>query len=108
MRGFRFREAREVIAKRLVTTKDELNADIEDWQTVGTIQAEIWPLQGNQSRGEMGVTEESTHKLFTLGTVESNTRVVDGGAVYLVGYVQDWTSHREAILQRLEDDDDGG
>lgn len=96
-----FREAKTCVIKRLVTTTDELGGEIEDWQAVGTIEAEIWPLQGNQSRGEMGVTEKSTHKAFSLGTFESNTRITDGANTYLVGYVQDWGSHKEAVLERV-------
>lgn len=103
MRGFRFREAKEVTVKRLAgTTQDELGGEIEDWQAVGTIKAEIWPLQGNVSRGEMGVTEKSTHKAFSAdpGAFESNTRLVDSdGNMYLVGYIQGWGSHGEAVLE---------
>jgi hypothetical protein len=87
-----------------VITKDELNAEIEDWQDIGTIMAEVWPLQGNQSRGEMGVTERSTHKAFSSdpGAFESNTRLVsESGLTYLVGYTspQGWGSHGEAVLE---------
>ena len=100
MRKLRFPGAITYTVKKLVITQDELAGEIEDWQDVGTIQAEIWPLQGNQTRGEMGVTEKSTHKAFSLGSFESNTRLVDSdGNTYLVGYIQDWVSHREAVLQ---------
>lgn len=108
MRKFRFSEAKTYTVKKLVTTQDELAGEIEDWQDIGTIEAEIWPLQGNQSRGEMGVTEKSTHKAFSSdpGAFESNTRLVDGaGLTYLVGYVppEGWKSHGEAVLEYVGD-----
>ena len=103
MRVPRLPEAKLCAVLRLVTTQDESGGDIEDWQPSGTtFKAEIWPLQGNQSRGEMGVTEKSTHKAFSAdpGAFESNTRLVDtNDNIYLVGYVQDWISHREAVLE---------
>ena len=98
-----FREAKTYNVRRLTTTTDELGGEIEAWEDSGTIDAEIWPLRGNQSRGEMGVTEKSTHKAFSLGTFESNTRLVDEVNTYLVGYVQDWVSHREAVLEHVPD-----
>ncbi len=110
MRGFRFREAKEVIVKRLVTTQDELGGDIEQWQAVGTIKAEIWPLRGNVTRGEMGVTDKSTHRAFASepGTFESNTRLIAADRnMYLVGYVQNWGSHLEAILEHVGVEDIG-
>ena len=111
MRVTRFPEAKDTIVKRLVTTKDELCGEIEDWQSVGTIQAEIWPLQGNKARSEMGVTEKSTHKAFASGpgVFESNTRLVDlAGKTYLVGYTEDWGTHGVAVLELLKGVGDGG
>lgn len=97
-----FREAKTLIVQILTTTKNEIGEEIPEWIDSGsTIQGEIQPLEGNQARGEMGVTENSTHKLFTTGTVESNTRLVDGADIYLVGYVADWGSHREAVLEHV-------
>lgn len=105
MRAPRFPEAKPYTVKRLtVVGKDELGGDIEDWQGEDIIMAEIQPLQGNQTRGEMGVTEKSTHKAFSLGTFESNTRLIGSGDdAYLVGYIQDWGNHREAVLEYVQD-----
>jgi hypothetical protein len=104
MRQFRFSEAITYTVKKLVTTKDELSGEIEDWQNAGTIQAEVWPLLGNQTRGVMGVTEKSTHRAFSTDpkAFTSNTRIVDSaGLTYLVGYVppQGYGSHGEAVLE---------
>lgn len=105
MRGFRFREAREYTVKEQVETGvTELNEPIIEWQGESTIMAEVWPLQGNQSRGEMGVTEDSTHKAFSSdpGAFKSNTRLIDSdGNIFLVGFVPPggWKSHGEAVLE---------
>lgn len=104
MRQFRFPEATTYTVKTLVTTQDPLAGEIEDWQDVGTIQAEVWPLQGNQTKGVMGVTEKSTHKAFSSDpkAFTSNTRIVDNaGLTYLVGYTppQGWGTHGEAVLE---------
>jgi len=77
---------------------DLSNQDIA-FADVGTIDGEIWPLRGNSKRYEMGTTELSTHKLFTQGTVKSNTRLVVTNGIYKVGYVQNLSSHSEAILE---------
>lgn len=108
MAKIRFPEAKPVTVKRLVVIHDELGGEIEDWQGTSVMQAEIWPLRGDFKRGEMGVTERSTHRAFSSEAFESNTRLVDDSCTYLVGYVQDWGSHREAILERLEVVLDGG
>lgn len=82
-------------------TQNEMGEVISDWADSNVINGEIWPLQGNQKRNEMGVTEKSTHKLFTEDTVKSNTRLITDSGMYLVGYIQDWNSHREAILELI-------
>ena len=87
--------------KTLVASVDELGGVLESWAGQSTILAEIQPLTGDMTRGEMGVTEKSTHKLFTPGAVESNTRITQDGKTYLIGYVADWSSHREAVLEHL-------
>lgn len=86
----------------MVTEQNELGEMVESWKTTGLINAEIWPLRGNQSRGEMGVTEKSTHKAFAVDAVESNTRVIQGlYNGYLVGHIEDWDTHRTAILEKV-------
>ena len=84
----------------MTTTDGELE-DVATWANSGTIEANIQPLKGGMSRGEMGVTANSTHKLFSLGAVESNTRIVCGADTYLVGYVSEWGGHYEAILEKV-------
>ena len=103
MRTFNFRESQQYTIKTLITTTDDLGGQIETWSGTDTIMAEIQPLSGNQVRNEMGVTEKSTHKAFTLGAIKSNTRLVGAdGVTYLVGYVADWGSHKEAVLEYVE------
>ena len=101
MRAFNLREAQTYTVKVLTTVTDELGGQIETWAGTATIQAEVQPLSGNQVRNEMGVTEKSTHKAFSLGALQSNTRLV-GDKTYLVGYVADWGTHKEAVLEYVE------
>ena len=98
-----FPEAKPVIVKEMVTVQNEMGEIIsESWEPIGEINAEIWPLRGNQSRGKMGVTDKSTHELFTADIVVSNTRIVRGvDETYLVGHIEDWDTHRTAILERV-------
>ena len=98
MRAFNLREAQTYTVKALTTTTDELGGQIETWAGTATIQAEVQPLSGSQVRNETGITDKSTHKAFTLDNIESNTRLV-GAKTYLVGYVADWGSHKEAVLE---------
>ena len=96
-----FPEAKPITVQIMTSTQNELGEIIGDWADSSVINGEIWPLQGNQKRNEMGVTEKSTHKLFTEDAVKSNTRLIAVTGMYLVGYVQDWNSHREAILELI-------
>lgn len=83
-------------------SQNEMGELVEVWETTGLVNAEIWPLRGNQSRGKMGVTDKSTHELFTADAVKSNTRVIQGlYNGYLVGHVEDWDTHRTAILEKV-------
>ena len=103
MRALNFRDTKTYTVKTLTPTTDELGGQIEDWQGTATIQAEIQPLSGDATRKEMGVTERSTHKAFgASGAFTANTRLVDSkGNAYLVGYIADWGSHEEAILEKV-------
>ena len=99
-----FNEALTYTVKVLTVTTDELGGQIETWAGTATIQAEVQPLSGSQARNEMGVTEKSTHKAFSLEALQSNTRLVGtDGKTYLVGYVADWGTHREAVLEYVAD-----
>jgi len=97
----KFTEAETLTVQTMTTTQNELGEIISDWADDGTIKGEIWPLRGNAKNYEMGVTDLSTHKLFTQGTVKSNSRVIAANGIYRVGYVQDWKSHREAVLELI-------
>jgi len=96
-----FPEAKPVNEMAMVTSQNEIGEILADWNIARTFNAEIWPLNGSNPRNEMGVTEKSTHKLFTSDIVKSNTRIVRGLETYLVGYVADWDSHRTAILEKV-------
>lgn len=97
----RFREAVECAVLSIVTSENEIAEQIVDWQPNGTIMVEIWPLSGKQIRDLAGVTEQSTHLGLTTGFVQSNTRIVSDLDIYHVGYVADWGSHREMILEKV-------
>ena len=103
MRTLILRDTNVYTVKTLTTTTDELGGQVEDWQGAATINAEIQPLSGDATRKEMGVTERSTHKAFgASGAFTTNTRLVDSkGNAYLVGYIADWGSHEEAILEKV-------
>ena len=103
MRALILRDTNVYTVKVLTTTTDELGGQVEDWQGTATINAEIQPLSGDATRKEMGVTERSTHKAFAVsGAFTANTRLVDSkGNAYLVGYIADWGSHEEAILEKV-------
>lgn len=103
MRTFNFRDVQTCTINVLATTTDELGGQVEDWQGTATISVEIQPLSGDAMKKEMGVTERSTHKAFgASGAFTANTRLVDSkGNAYLVGYIADWGSHEEAILEKV-------
>ncbi len=97
-----FPEAKPATVQEMISIQNEMGEIIsESWEPIGEINAEIWPLRGNQSRGKMGVTDKSTHELFTSDTVKNNTRIVRGVETYLVGHVDDWDTHRTAILEKV-------
>jgi len=83
------------------TQTEEIGEIIPDWVDDHIISGEIWPLQGNSKRNEMGVTEKSTHKLFTTDEITSNARIITTAGMYLAGYIQDWSSHKEVILELI-------
>ncbi|EIW20715.1 MULTISPECIES: hypothetical protein [Pelosinus] len=102
MCAIRFREAKPGTVQTMNASQNEMGELVEVWETTGLVNAEIWPLRGNQSRGKMGVTDKSTHELFTADAVKSNTRVIQGlYNGYLVGHVEDWDTHRTAILEKV-------
>lgn len=98
-----FPEAKPVIVQEMVVVQNEMGEIIsESWEQTGTINVEIWALRGNQTRGKMGVTEKSTHELFSADAVKSNTRIFDGVNTYLVGYTPPfWGTHYTAILEMV-------
>ena len=101
MRALILRDTNVYTVKTLTTTTDELGGQVELWEGTATINAEIQPLSGDATRKEMGVTERSTHKAFGgSGAFTANTRLV-GDDTYLVGYIADWGSHEEAILEKV-------
>ena len=79
----------------------------DDWADSGdlTVNGEIWALKGTSrygsSHSEVGITEKSTHKLFTVDVVESNVRIFANGKTYLTGYQQSWGTHNEIILEQI-------
>lgn len=103
----KFYNAETVTVQKMVPTQNELGEVIEDWQDIDTLEAEIWPLNssvtkyGNAVRGEMGVTEKSTHKAFSSGAFQSNTRLITPYGTFLVGYVQNWHGFYTAILELI-------
>lgn len=104
MRQFILRDAQTVTVKKCVETKNSIGEKIPDWQAISSIEAEIQPLSGETSRKEIGVTEKSTHRAFTVYpySFTANTRLVDSrGNAYLIGYIADWGSHEEAILEKV-------
>lgn len=104
MRQFVLHEAQTVTVKKCVETKNSIGEKIPDWQSIGSIEAEIQPLSGEASRKEIGVTEKSTHRAFTVYpySFTANTRLIDSKSnTYLVGYIADWSSHEEAILEKV-------
>jgi hypothetical protein len=97
-----FPEAKPGTVQTMNASQNDMGELVEVWETTGLVNAEIWPLRGNQSRGKMGVTDKSTHELFTADAVKSNTRVIQGlYNGYLVGHVEDWDTHRTAILEKV-------
>lgn len=73
------------------------------WVANGTIDAEIWPLKKNSngSTDGMGLPYKNSHKIFTLGSLSLNMRVIDGTNTYLVSEPQNWGSHMEAFLSLI-------
>lgn len=84
----------------------ELNSYNEPVSTgfvdVGSVVADIQPLSGSRVREMPGVTEKSTHRLFTLSKLTAGNYISQGDERYLVEYVQDWQTHREAILEAVK------
>lgn len=93
------RYAKEYTVLTLTTTQNELGEEIPDWVESGSINTEIWPLNGKVTTGMVGVTEKSTHEAYSNDLLVKNTRLSNGSDIYLVGYIQDWGSHRQAILE---------
>lgn len=97
----RFPEAKEITVQSMTGIPNDMGETIADWVDVGTIDGEIWALKGTSERNERGVTATSTHKLFTVDAVTSNTRLITPDGMYLVGYVNPLGSHNEAILELI-------
>jgi len=99
-----FPEAKEITVQEMTTIKNDMGEVIvEDWLDNGMpITGEIWPLKSNYEHNEMGVTANSTHKLFTTDAIKSNVRLIGiNSNIYLTGYIQDWGSHKEVILELI-------
>ena len=70
---------------------------------IDAILADIQPLSGSRVREMPGVTEKSTHRLFTASKIEAGNYIQQDEIKYLVEYVQNWATHYEAILERCFD-----
>lgn len=101
MAKIRFTEPIDIIVQDPVTSTNEIGEAINDYQDVFTMEGEIQPLSSNSSRGIMGVTETSTHRLFAYPNAEIKAlqRLVTADATYTIQYVQSWKTHKEAILE---------
>ena len=77
------------------------------WVDKETIHAEIWPIKKatNANTDGYGLPYKNSHKIFTLGELFTNMRIVDGTKKYLVSEPQDWGTHREAFLALVIMDD---
>jgi len=96
----RFPESKEITVQLMTAVQNDMGEIIaEDWVDTGTIDGEIWALKNKSERSERGVTETSTHKLFTVDAIASNTRLITPNGMYLVGYINPLGSHNEAILE---------
>ena len=99
----KFPDAKTIIVYNPVQTTNEIGETVNTYQNIGTIKAEIYPLTVNSTRGVMGITETSTHKLFTTDSIIANQKLqTPDGAFFIVQYVQDWDSHKEAVLQKVD------
>ena len=102
----RLPEAKPVVLQQVETQKDDYNTPVAtgDYIILGAFDAEIWPLSGSYDRGMAGITENSTHKLFTAEMtvdIKPGLYVKDSkGDLYLIEYVEDWESPVTAILER--------
>lgn len=71
------------------------------FEDISQIVVDIQPLSGSRVRELPGVTEKSTHRLFTMAELKVGNYILQGNKRYLIEYVQDWLDHREAILEEL-------
>lgn len=77
------------------------------WVDKETVPAEIWPIKKatNANTDGYGLPYKNSHKIFTLGEIDTNMRIIDGTKKYLVSEPQDWGTHREAFLALVIMDD---
>jgi hypothetical protein len=106
-RKFRFPEAVPVEIQQAVVVENGYGEPVfSGYETVGTINAEIWPLSGSRVSDLPGITEKSTHRLFSSDdfALEQGMYVLKGNKRYLVSYVADaWNTHLDCILEARND-----
>ena len=96
----KFPEAIDLQVYEAIEEQNEIGEITNTWELIGNIKAEIQPLTTNAKRGIMGITETSTHKLFSSDNLKANQKLLTpDGVFFLVQYVQDWKSHKEAVLE---------
>ena len=97
----RFPEAIDIQIQESTATVNAIGEPIQNWIDIRTIKGEIQPLKIKSSRDLQGITETSTDRLFTSDIVKSNQRLITADAIYNVQTVQDWRTHKEAILELI-------
>jgi hypothetical protein len=91
--------SRDAVKQTHTVTQNEIGEDVQTWVDGDTIKALVLPLAGKFSRDLPGVTDTSTHMCFTLSNLTSNERLVQNSTTYLIQHVEDWISHKQAVLE---------
>lgn len=101
MAKIRFTESIDITVQEPISTENEIGELVNEYQDLFSMTGEIQPLSSNASRGLMGVTDTSTHKLFAYpnANIKSLQRIVTVDGDYIIQYVQNWGTHKEAILE---------
>lgn len=99
----RLSEAETLIVQESIDIQNEIGEVTNtDWVDVRTIKGERQPLKIKSSRDLQGITETSTDRLFTKDIIKSNQRLITtDGITYRIQSVQDWRTHFEAILEKI-------
>lgn len=97
----RLRSLKQYQVKSKTITKDEELNDIETYDPVGSIHADIQPMSGKAQAEQYGVRIAYMMVAYTMDRVEEEQLIEIAGDDYKVIRIADWGSHKVLDLEKV-------